>query len=146
MIRVKLNHPDAKVPVRNFPTDAGADLFSVEEVLIPAGSRYFVNTGISIEFVRPYNGDCPDFYFRIAPRSGMAFKNGIDVLAGVCDESYRGDIKVGLYNTSDQPYKVNVGDKIAQIIQEVCVLDNFVESSFVDATARGASGFGSSGA
>lgn len=143
MIKVKLNHPKAKLPVRNFPTDAGADLFSVEEVIIPPGSRYFVDTGISVECA---NLPLLNFYFRVAPRSGMALRHGIDVLAGVCDESYRGNIKVGLYNTSDQPYKVNVGDKIAQLIQEVCVLDSFVEVESLDVTDRGEAGFGSSGA
>lgn len=147
MIKVKLNHPDAKLPVRANPLDAGADLFSVESVVINPGERAFIDTGISIALDENnlhdmYKDEC---YFRIAPRSGLAYKSGIDVLAGVVDLSYRGSVKVGLYNTGKEPLIVNVGDRIAQLIREICVFDDFVEVESLDETSRGSNGFGSTG-
>jgi len=82
---VKLDK-DARIPVRSNPTDAGADLLSTEAVMIHPGDRKTVGTGISMEIPE-------GLYGRVAPRSGLASKHGIDVLAGVVDSSYRGEIK-----------------------------------------------------
>jgi dUTP pyrophosphatase len=131
--------PKAVLPSRNNMSDAGADLRSIEDITIPPLSRVLVNTGLSLEI--PYG-----FYGRIAPRSGLAVKYGIDVLAGVIDSSYRGPIAVVLYNTDkDKEFIVNIGDRIAQIIFEQHWNFKMEEVSDLSDTARSNSGFGSSG-
>lgn len=138
MIKVKKIHELAIIPKRNNSTDAGADLYSVEQITIPPLTRSMVSTGICIEIPE-------GFYGRIAPRSGLAVKNGIDVLAGVCDSSYRGEIKVVLYNTdSEKSFEVTYGDKIAQLIIEQHF--NFIleQVDELSSTIRGNNGFGSS--
>ena len=85
-------------------------------------------------------------YGRIAPRSGLAYKNGIDILAGVIDSDYRGDIGVILYNTdSNSDFEVKIGDKIAQIIIEHCSGVNFVKTETLPITKRGEGGYGHTG-
>lgn len=138
MIKIKKIHEMAIVPKRNNPTDAGADLYAVEQLEIPPLSRKMVSTGICIEVPE-------GFYARIAPRSGLAVKNGIDVLAGVCDSSYRGEVKVVLYNTdSEKTFEVTYGDKIAQLIIEQHFNFDFEETDELSSTTRGNKGFGSS--
>lgn len=143
MIRyIKLNEM-AKEPCRANPTDAGADLFSVEECVIPPLSRKLIKTGIAIEIPDPGN---IRYYGRIAPRSGLAFKNGIDVMAGVIDSSYRGEIGVILYNTDkNKEFKVSIGDRIAQLIIESHYNFDFKESKDLAESNRGEKGFGSTG-
>jgi dUTP pyrophosphatase len=138
MIKVKRTHELAVVPRRNNPTDAGADLCAVEQLSIPPMSRRIVSTGICLEIPE-------GFYARIAPRSGLAAKHGIDVLAGVCDSSYRGEIKVVLLNTDpEKEFHITYGDKIAQLIIEQHFNFPLVESEELSSTIRGNKGFGSS--
>lgn len=138
MIKVKKIHELAITPKRNNPSDAGADLYAVEQIEIPPLSRKMVSTGICVEIPE-------GFYGRIAPRSGLAVKNGIDVLAGVCDSSYRGEIKVVLYNTdTEKTFEVTYGDKIAQLIIEQHFNFNLAEVDELSSTIRGNNGFGSS--
>ncbi len=87
----------------------------------------------------------PGFYGRIAPRSGLAAKNGLDVLAGVIDSDYRGEICVLLYNTGDNQIDLPAGSKISQLIVEQIITPDAVWASDLDETARGAGGFGSTG-
>jgi len=159
MVKIKKLHPDAKLPVRNFSLDAGADLFSVENVTIQPQQRFFVDTGIAIQATDKdtnilWFSDLEDggnqevlvkSYFRIAPKSGLAFMYGIDTLAGVVDLGYSNSIKVGLYNTGTEPFEVTKGMKIAQLIREVCIMDNFHEVDALEDTDRGLGGFGSTG-
>jgi dUTP pyrophosphatase len=146
MIKVKRIHDLAKIPVRANPTDAGADLFSVECCVITPLSRKLIKTGIIIEIPDYNSNSLPRYYGRIAPRSGLAFKNGIDVMAGVIDSSYRGEIGVILYNTDkDNEFHVNVGDRIAQLIIESHYNFEFSEIKELSETARGSGGFGSTG-
>jgi dUTP pyrophosphatase len=131
--------PKASLPSRNNVSDAGADLRSIENIIIPPLSRALINTGLALEI--PYG-----FYGRIAPRSGLAVKYGIDVLAGVVDSSYRGPLGVVLYNTDrDKEFIVNVGDRIAQIIFEEHWNFKMEEVSDLSDTSRSNNGFGSSG-
>ena len=138
MIRVKLVHADAKLPFRANPTDAGADLFSVEDVVIPVGERRLIDTGIQIQYSSDNPSSCDPglyrrrytpsrIYHRIGPRSGLAAKHGIDVLAGVIDDSYRGNIKIILFNSGKEDFQITVGDRIAQLITEVCETHDFME-------------------
>lgn len=138
MIQVKLLTENSKTPTRNNYTDAGLDLYSSETLLIKAREWKAVSAGISISI--------PDgYYARIAPRSGLAYKYGIDVFAGVVDSGYRGEIKVILYNAGEKDYLVNIGDKIAQLIIEKCYLWDVLVVNELDASDRGERGLGSSG-
>jgi dUTP pyrophosphatase len=131
--------PQAVLPSRNNDSDAGADLRSIDTVVIPPLSRALINTGLSLEI--PHG-----FYGRIAPRSGLAVKNGIDVLAGVIDSSYRGAIGVVLYNTDkEKEFIVNAGDRIAQIIFEQHWNFKLIEVTELTNSERSINGFGSSG-
>jgi dUTP pyrophosphatase len=135
---VKLDK-DARIPVRSNPTDAGADLFSTEATMIHPGERKTVGTGISMEIPE-------GLYGRVAPRSGLAAKHGVDVLAGVVDSSYRGEIKVVLLNTDKHnTFHVEKGDRIAQIIIESHFNLPFVECENLGDSIRGSGGFGSTG-
>lgn len=135
-----LCHPDAILPTRANPGDAGYDLASVEELTIPPRERALVSTGLKV--LLP-----PDTYGRVAPRSGLAVKHGIHVGAGVCDLSYRGIYKVLLFNHSDVPFSVKVGDRIAQLVVEVIKTPpaHQITEAELDSTERGADGFGSTG-
>lgn len=140
MVKVKKLHPLARLPKRANNTDAGADLFSVDDVIIQPLSRSLIHTGISLE-IPPQS-----IYGRIAPRSGLALKNGIDVLAGVVDSGYRGEICVVLFNTDkDNAYEVKSGDRIAQIIFEQYLGLSFTEADDLTDSNRSVNGFGSSG-
>lgn len=133
--------PEARVPQRGDPksNSAGYDLYSYEDVYIPPLSRALIKTGISLEI--PVG-----MYGRIAPRSGLANKYGIDVLAGVIDCDYRGEICVILYNTDkDSGYSVGSGERIAQIIFENYNEVEFCETSQLTKSERNEKGFGSSG-
>lgn len=137
-IKLKKTTPSAIAPKRSNPTDAGADLHSTEECLIPSMERRTISTGIAIEIPE-------GFYGRVAPRSGLAAKNGIDVFAGVVDSSYRGEIKVILFNSGKEDFQIRPGDRIAQIIIEKHYNFDFVESQELSDTKRGSEGFGSTG-
>lgn len=142
MFRCVLDSPDAKVPSKANPLDAGFDLSAVENYIIAPNAMQMVDTGIIIEIPN----DC---YARVAPRSGLAAKHGIDVLAGVVDCTYRGCIKVILINHGSNPFQVQKGDRIAQLIFEKIYTPTHMEvvSSVADlqSTNRGADGFGSTG-
>lgn len=138
-IQIKKLSDKAKIPSQGSKYAAGYDLYAAEEVLVNTVGRKLVKTNISISIPEGYYG-------RIAPRSGLAYKNGIDVLAGVIDSDYRGDIGVILLNTDHNlDFEVNVGDRIAQIIIEKCHSVNWETVETLDATVRSEGGFGSSG-
>ncbi|AUF82677.1 dUTP pyrophosphatase [Tetraselmis virus 1] len=136
--KVKLLCDDAKMPCRGDQGAAGFDVYSTEDAVIPKGGRNGVGTGLSMA--------CPpNHYIRVAPRSGLAFKNGIDVLAGVIDESYRGEIKVILQNLGDNDFSVKKGDRIAQLIFEKISIPMLELVDSLSDTERGSGGFGSTG-
>jgi dUTP pyrophosphatase len=138
MISVQLLDDNAKVPTKANLNDAGFDLYSVLDAVIPPKQRKTVRTGIAIQM--------PDHLAGLVwPRSGLSVKHGIDVLAGVIDSGYRGEIMVCLYNTSDENVSINTGDRIAQIIfQEVPRVIMEVHES-LGSSQRGENGFGSTG-
>jgi len=103
--------PNAKLPTRGSDRSAGLDLYSSDEAVIPPWSRALVDTGIGAAVPE-------GTYGRIAPRSGLAVKSGIDIGAGVVDADYTGAIKVLMINNSETPFQVTVGMRIAQLILE----------------------------
>lgn len=111
---------------------------SAYDTVVPARGKALVKTDIQIEV--------PDgTYGRVAPRSGLAWKNFIDVGAGVIDQDYRGNVGVILFNHSDIDFDVKKGDRIAQLICERIVHPTVVEAETLTDTTRGAGGFGSTG-
>lgn len=139
-VAVKLLHPAAQLPRRTHPGDAGADLFSVEEVTIPAGERRDVGTGLALAVPSGYAGF-------VQPRSGLAFRHGIMVVnsPGLIDAGFRGEVRVSLYNSGREPFAVRVGERIAQLVIQRVEEPAFVAAPELPDTARGEGGFGSSG-
>ena len=137
-VEIKKVHADAQSPSRNSSSDAGDDLYSIAHDVIKPGERQLVHTGISISIPRGYYG-------RVAPRSGLALRSGIDVLAGVVDSGYRGEGGVILVNLGDKSFAFRKGDRIAQLIIEKCHETEWLEVDELNGTARGEGGFRSSG-
>lgn len=139
IIQFKKLSPEAKIPTRANPTDAGLDLYSIEDFSIEPGQRFLAKTGLAVAVPEGHYG-------RVADRSGNAWKLGVHCLAGVVDEAYRGELGVVLLNTSQSRVSFGKGDRIAQFIVEKCSYPAPVEVGELDETKRGAGGFGSTGA
>jgi len=133
---VKKLDEHAVVPFRASSLAAGYDIASSADITIARGTRSLVSTGIA--FTVPYGT-----YGRIAPRSGIAVKKGIQVGAGVIDRDYTGEVKVVLFNHGDEDFEIKKGDRIAQLIiekidtPEIQLVDELLVSE------RGEGGFGS---
>lgn len=138
MIHVELVSEDAKMPTRATDGAAGLDMYACQSAVIGAGKRNLVDTGVSIAIPHGYVG-------LIWPRSGLALKKGLDVGAGVIDSDYRNVIGVLLFNHTDDPYRVEPGDRIAQILIQPAVMVQPVQVSSLDQTDRGQAGYGSTG-
>lgn len=137
-LKVMRIHEAATLPVRGSDLAAGYDIASGETKEIPAGERAVVKTGLKIAVP-------PGCYGRVAPRSGLAVKKGIDVGAGVIDADYRGELGVVLFNFGKEPFTVNPGDRIAQLVLERIATPAVQEVTELDDTVRGEGGFGSTG-
>ena len=133
-------HPDAVMPAYAHVSDAGMDVRSVRELVIPPGGRALVPTGLVVNLPAGYEA-------QVRPRSGLALKAGVTVLnsPGTIDAGYRGEIGVILANFGQDDFKVNVGDRIAQLVIAPVLQPVVVEATEVDSTDRGAGGFGSTG-
>jgi|TARA_R110002020_G_scaffold429461_1_gene639009 dUTP pyrophosphatase len=140
MISVYIRKLDesAIIPTRATDSDAGYDLYSTNDGVVPARGRKVVGTGIAIAIP-------PGHYGRVAPRSGLAVKRGIDVLAGVVDSGYRGEVGVVLQNLSDEDFPFKKGDRVAQLILEQCNTIGWVELDKLEDSVRSDGGFGSTG-
>ena len=119
------------MPKRGTPHSAGLDVTDAEDRTMAPCSHAFISIGISA--VAP-----PGTYIRVAPRSGLAFKHGLSVGAGVVDADYRGGIGVVVLNHTGVAYSVTTGNRIAQLICEQCVLPTVREVTSADDTSRGA--------
>ncbi|CAL8071902.1 unnamed protein product [Calicophoron daubneyi] len=128
----------ATAPTRGSVFAAGYDLYAAHDTIIPAKGRGLAKTDIQIALP-------PGCYGRVAPRSGLALKNGIDVGAGVVDQDYRGNVGVVLFNFGDEDFQIKKGDRIAQLICERIYMADLVECESLAETERGANGYGSTG-
>ena len=137
-MKVKLLHPKAVSPSKGTAYSAGFDLSSVEQLIVRPGERDLISTGIAIELASGLFG-------KIEPRSGLAVDYGIDVMAGVIDSDYRGEIKVLLINHSPFDFDVEVGSRIAQLVIQPCCTPIIQTVYDLDETDRGDGGFGSTG-
>ena len=140
ILRFKKVHPEAVLPTYAHASDAGMDVRSVEDVVIPAGGRALVHTGLVM--LLP-----PGYEAQVRPRSGLALKHGITVLntPGTIDSGYRGEVGVILANFGSEGFAVAKGDKIAQIVVAPVTQAAIEEAYEIDETDRGAGGFGSTG-
>ena len=139
-IRVKLLHPEARLPARAHPGDGGADLFAVESATIAPGERCDIGTGIALAIPPGYAGF-------VQPRSGLAFKHGIMLVnsPGLIDSGYRGEVRVSLLNSGAVEFVVAPGDRIAQLVLQRIETPEFERRESLEETERGGEGFGSSG-
>lgn len=137
-INISILHPDAIIPKTAHDHDAGVDLHSLEDYELAVGERKLFKTGLAIELPMGYVA-------LIWPRSGLAYKRGIDVLAGVIDAGYRGDCGVILLNTGAIPCIIKKGERIAQMLIQKITLPEFIQVKELNETVRGEGGFGSSG-
>ncbi|CDW79864.1 deoxyuridine 5-triphosphate nucleotidohydrolase [Stylonychia lemnae] len=140
-LRIKKLDAKAFLPTKGSEHAAGYDLYSIEDTVVKSKDKKLISTGISMQI--PVGN-----YGRVAPRSGLAVKNFIDVGAGVIDADYRGEVKVLLFNFGEQDFSINVGDRVAQLIIEKYTRTEIEEVPMdqdLDSTARGEGGFGSTG-
>ena len=132
--------PAAVLPSYAHPGDAGMDVRANESLSIEPGARALVHTGLVM--VLP-----PDAEAQVRPRSGLALKHGVTVLnaPGTIDSGYRGEVGVILVNHGSEPFHVEKGMKIAQIVVAPVVQAEIAETFETEATERGEGGFGSTG-
>ena len=137
-IKIKKLNENAVIPAYAHPGDAGMDLYASEDGVINPGERKLIGTGLSIEL--------PEGYVSLIwDKSGLAAKRGITTLGGVIEYTYRGEYRVVMYNTSQEPHEVKAGEKIAQLLIQPIVSAEVEEVTELSETARGDGAFGSTG-
>ena len=139
-VQIKKLNEKAVVPEYQSKEAAGFDFHAIETVVLNPNERALIATGLSVALSYGYE-------LQIRPRSGLAFKHGITVLnaPGTVDSDYRGEVKILLMNHGTETFTVHEGERIAQgVIQEVTQAKFTVVDELED-TARGVSGFGSTG-
>lgn len=141
-IAIRRIHPGARLPecAHSPEEDAGMDLFSVEEVTIPAGRWTGVGTGLSVELPAGCEG-------QVRPRSGLANRFGVTLLntPGTIDPGYRGEVRVLMVNHGHADYTVHPGDRIAQLIIGTYAAVEWEVTEELAESRRGGGGFGSTG-
>ena len=135
-MKIKLDR-GAFVPVRAHGTDAGADLRSPIDTVVPARGSRVIDTGVHIQLPHGYVG-------MLKSKSGLNVRHGI-TSEGVIDEGYTGSIVVKLRNHSDYPFSFMRGDKITQLVIMPCSYVGFELAEDLDDSERGSEGFGSTG-
>lgn len=142
-LKIKKLRENAKIPFRATPGSAGMDLCACIDsaITLAGGEKAVIPTGIAIEIPGPELGA---FIFA---RSGLAIKHGIGLLnsVGVIDSDYRGEVCVGVINQLSEPYTIEPGERIAQMVIMPVSLIEPAEVDELDETERGAGGFGSTG-
>jgi dUTP pyrophosphatase len=140
-LRVARLKPEATLPTRAHEGDAGLDLYACEAAHLGPGERWSVGTGVALEIPDGHAG-------LVLPRSGLAKKHGIALVnaPGLIDSGYRGELRVLLLNTDPaETFRVEPGDRIAQLVISPVVLAEPVESEALADSVRGDGGFGSTG-
>lgn len=139
-VKIKFEDDKACMPIYQHETDAGADLYAVEEALLMPGQTRVVSTGFACEIPVGYE-------IQIRSRSGLAAKNNVFVLnsPGTIDCEYRNTLKVILHNAGDDKFVINVGDRIAQAVCAPVYHMVFERTAELSDTSRGKGGLGSTG-
>ena len=142
-LKMKKVRENAIIPKRATAGSAGLDLCACidEPLTVKAGERAVIPSGIAIAL------ESSEVVALVFARSGLAIKHGISLSnsVGVIDSDYRGEICVGIINTSRENYTVNPGERIAQLVLTPVIPAEPVEVESLDETERGAGGFGSTG-
>lgn len=149
VLKFKRLNDEAILPTRNKEDDAGLDLYAVEDIEIPPSEvdnsfvgvrigRATIPTGIAVDIPKGYDG-------KIKGRSGLAFNDDIISFEGTIDASYRGELRIRLYNLTGRLYQVRKGDRVAQLVINKCELPKPEWSDELSFGSRGADGFGNSG-
>lgn len=138
-VAIRKLRPDAHVPRQAYEGDAGLDLAACEAAALAPGERAVVPTGLAIEIPDGYAGF-------VQPRSGLAARHGIGIVnsPGLIDSGYRGEIRVVLLNTGREPFTVEAGMRIAQLVIAPVASVRLIEVDELAVSERGARGFGSS--
>lgn len=138
---LRLPHGEG-LPLPTYATHgaAGLDVVAAEDLVLEPGGRHAVATGFAIAIPT-------GFEVQVRPRSGLALKHGVTCLntPGTIDEDYRGEVKVILANLGAEPFEVKRGERIAQLVPAPVLKAQFLEVAELEATHRGAGGFGSTG-
>ncbi|MFN8577536.1 MAG: dUTP diphosphatase [Candidatus Sericytochromatia bacterium] len=139
-LKVKRISEDAILPKYIHSTDSGMDVFSIEDITIKPSETSLVKTGLKIELP-------PNTEAQIRPKSGIALKNSVTVLntPGTIDEGYTGEICIILINHGKEDYKINKGEKIAQMVIQPVIRVEVEEVEDINTSSRGEGGFGSTG-
>ena len=141
-VQVKRLPHGSGLPLPAYATSgaAGMDVVSAEDVTIAPGARHAVATGIALAIPQGYE-------VQVRPRSGLALKHGITVpnTPGTIDSDYRGELKVILINHGTEPFAIQRGDRVAQLVLAPVVQAAWEDVTELDATDRGEGGFGSTG-
>lgn len=137
-VKVEKLYDDAQLPAYAHPLDAGADVFSIENVTLQPNETTAVGTGLRFAIPKGYE-------IQVRPRSGLSLKTGLRIAnaPGTIDCSYRGELRIIFHNTSLVPYEIKKGDKIAQILIAPTPMMIFIEAAIDTNTDRGEGGFGS---
>jgi dUTP pyrophosphatase len=139
-LRVVRLRAEARVPARAYEADAGVDLHAAADVVVAAGGRAAVPCGIAVELPAGHCG-------LVLPRSGLAERHGVTVLnaPGLIDAGYRGEVRVLLQNHGDEPFTVEAGMRVAQLLVVAVPSLAVAEADALSGSERGERGFGSSG-
>jgi len=136
------NAKDISFPKYMTDNASGADIFAAieHEIIIKPGEIKLIPTGFCVAIPEGYE-------IQIRPRSGLAIKHGVTVVnaPGTIDSDYRGEIKVGLINLGQKPFKIKRGDRIAQMVLAPCYQIDWAEVTKLPDTKRGKGGFGHTG-
>jgi dUTP pyrophosphatase len=138
-VAVRRLRADARIPEPAYDGDAGLDLAACEAAVLAPGDRAVIPTGLAVEIPDGYAGF-------VQPRSGLAARHGIGIVnsPGLIDSGYRGEIRVVLLNTAREPFTVEAGMRIAQLVIVPVAAVRLVEVDELARSERGARGFGSS--
>ena len=138
IIEFKKTSEKAQLPSFAHPNDAGMDLYTIENLVLQPGERGRLSTGIAMAIPQGYVG-------LIWEKSGLSFKQGIKTMGGVIDAGYRGEVIIGVINTSNEAYSFAEGDKVAQMLIQKIEHPEWKEVEELSETDRGEGGFGSTG-
>lgn len=138
VVKIKRLHPDTKIPAYAHPGDVGLDLFARASHVLHPGERKIFPLGFALEFDSGYAAIVKD-------KSSLS-KAGIHTLGGVFDAGFRGEYNVNLVNLGKQPYHIEAGHKIAQLVLLPVVIATLLETDTLSESARGTGQFGSTGA
>ena len=137
-LKVKKLNPEAKLPSKGHPGDAGIDFFATHMAVFAPGAQTNVKTGVALEIPEGHVG-------LIWDKSSVSFNKGLKIMGGVIDSGYRGEIIMSMYNTSNTEQVIEKGNKIAQMIIQKFEDYEIEEINEMSDTVRGEGREGSTG-